>query len=1075
MSDQVEEVWSGWKLIKVPEGAGGAEARHRQHLINRRRHQMAVLELLQKAHPGLVRGQYGVKVLPETTQQWEETLQTTDSGSVVEMRNKINFLSLGLRRGQQELGWEVVVPAPLHLVRPAASVFTPSSFEAMSYYRDWCRYADYAIQQADFQALLLHDNADQGHRRFEPEMISWGLFLYCVMTRDSLLGTKFLNSLPLATSTLAVYKSFAWLVLHEMVPGDMPGKVPPRSRWHLGVSTLAVLMRHIEQFGHPGEKVNGYQQAKMLTKTSWLHFCRAIGAKALTLSECQEHAATAFRLHVPAYLVNSALGKQQGTSLAEARWQQLLCGGYRVHAKQEANQVSDEATVVETGLPPMATKQLGRDQPLYEGRKLLKLLHDILYKRREEKRLGYGQLARELENAVTASQQMAPIVECLCRWLLFLHRTKKRKQSTLYKYLGISMPLLQAMGDTLVDQDRLAILVEAYQCVVEQAKTEKNRSYRWTVLRSFHTFLVADLGLANVYMEFSGDGAAVSHHADANCLSEEEYRQVSGYLASQAASAMGAIRYWIFVLGFRAGLRIGEALSIQLDDILLNQMLEHTDVTLLIRNNAYVAIKSHDSRRQLPLHYLLTETELDDFKAFVIKRHSVATHGRVMLFGEGGNSVSPLRDDIVQTEIHTGMRRITGDPSLRFHHLRHSLANYLLLSFHGVEVPWPVPQHHAALWEKVVNGPSRSGLYFIAQVMGHASPEVTLRSYLHFNCLLSDHYCHQKSNSVEGSLPSHAIAQLEALDRLIEVKSATLRKWQERFGERPPLWLQKAFPMCPLIDVEQQDVMPYPALPDKVLLERQGLSELSLEQIAAALDLLHKRSFEDVERIFNLRDGEAEGLISCAVRVLTARTRQGKSAFRHYRLTKGKQPAASNSAPPRFPMPHSLAERPVAYAMYQAIWSQWFEHHPDVLRKHLRFFYRYHRATDGHVWIRDVDDGLDFVSWVVSLDAGVKAVIEVIPSALSSLPAKKQLSEWKKRLPSHYHKVEWQLKSMGSRFNKPLGTGNVKFYVVNQNKRSHSGYPARYVLVLACIVMAAVARHEQQNKPLQEKKRIRSL
>ena len=52
-TDHIEEVWSGWKLIQVPEGAGGAEARHRQHLLNRRRHQMAVLELLQETYPGL--------------------------------------------------------------------------------------------------------------------------------------------------------------------------------------------------------------------------------------------------------------------------------------------------------------------------------------------------------------------------------------------------------------------------------------------------------------------------------------------------------------------------------------------------------------------------------------------------------------------------------------------------------------------------------------------------------------------------------------------------------------------------------------------------------------------------------------------------------------------------------------------------------------------------------------------------------------------------------------------------------------------------------------------------------------
>lgn len=182
------------------------------------------------------------------------------------------------------------------------------------------------------------------------------------------------------------------------------------------------------------------------------------------------------------------------------------------------------------------------------------------------------------------------------------------------------------------------------------------------------------------------------------------------------------------------------------------------------------------------------------------------------------------------------------------------------------------------------------------------------------------------------------------------------------------------------------------------------------------------------------------------------------SAFRHYRLTKGKQPAPNNFAHPRLAMPRSLAERPVANAMYQAIWSRWFSHHPDELRRHLRFFYRYHRATDGHVWIRDADDGLAFVSWVLGLDARIRAVVEVTPSSRSSLSETQQLSEWKKRLPSHQHKVEWRSKPSGNRFSKPLGTGNVTFYVVNENKRSRSGYPVRYVLVMACIVMAAFAR-----------------
>ncbi|AVI61507.1 tyrosine-type recombinase/integrase [Halomonas sp. GFAJ-1] len=1060
MSDHILEVWSGWKLIQVPDGAGGAEARHRQHLVNRRRHQMAVLELINETHPGLVHGERNINVPPDTSQQWEEALQAGDNRSVVEIRNKMNFLSLGLSRGQRELCWDVRVPSPLHLIRPAASPFTPSSFKRVSVYRDWCRHADLVIQQPAFQALLLHGNGKTGHRRLEPDMISWGLFLYYVMTNDSLLGSQHVSALPLATRTLAIHESSAWLVLHETVPDGMPGKkrVLPRSRWQLGVPALAVLMRHIHQFGHP-KRCDGYQQARAYTQTAWLHFCGALKAEKMSLSAFREAATTALRLSVPAYLVNSANGKHPGTSIAEERWQQLLTGGYVEHTKPKAEQ-GDKCTAAGPGLTARDTVRHARDQPLYEGRALLKSLHDMLYKRRNQKRLKFADLSRELESAVVASQRMAPIIECLCRWLLFLHQKQKRKQSTLYKYLGVSMPLLQTMGNTPIDQDRLEALVESYQLLVEQAKTEKNRHYRWSVLRSFHSFLVIDQGVASVSMALADGESAAAHHADANCVSEVEYRLIASHLASRMTNIMGQIRYWIFVLGFRAGLRIGEALSIQLDDVLLHPEMESTDVTLLIRNNTYVGIKSHDSRRQLPLHHLLTDTELEGFKAFVANRYAVASHGRVMLFGEGGGSVAPLHDDQVQAEIHEAMRRITGDYSLRFHHLRHSLANYLLLSFHGVEITWTTPVHHDALWEQLSGGPTRSGLYFIAQLMGHASPDVTLRSYLHFTCLLLDHYCHKQSVSVDNCIPNHAIAQLESLVNVIQIKPATLRKWKERYGEKPPLWFQKAFPKCSVIDVTKQPLTPYPELPKKVLLERQGLSQLSLEQVAAAMDALYQWGFDDVEHIFNLCEGEAERLTSCAQRVLTVPTRRGKSAFRHYQMTKGKQPTPSSRAHPRLPMPHSLAERPVINAMYEAIWSRWLKQHPDELRKQLRFFYRYHRATDGHVWIRNADDGLAFVSWVLSLNARVKAFIEITPSVQSPLSGLQQLSEWKKRLPSHQHKVEWQSKPPGNRFSKPLGTGNVTFYVANENKRSRSGYPVRYVLVMACIVMATVAQHD---------------
>ena len=123
---------------------------------------------------------------------------------------------------------------------------------------------------------------------------------------------------------------------------------------------------------------------------------------------------------------------------------------------------------------------------------------------------------------------------------------------------------------------------------------------------------------------------------------------------------MGESLSEIPVLGFRAGLRIGEALSIQLDDA-AHQEVQNTYVTLPVRNNEYVGVKSHDfNGGQLPLHYLLTDSELEALKTF-IERQEVTLHGRVMLFGEGSGSVAPLRDDEVQADLDEAMRRITGD------------------------------------------------------------------------------------------------------------------------------------------------------------------------------------------------------------------------------------------------------------------------------------------------------------------------------------------------------------------------------------------------------------------------------
>ncbi|MGE4533199.1 tyrosine-type recombinase/integrase [Halomonas sp.] len=1057
MSELFRSVWEGWNLLVLPEAAGGAEARRRQQLRQRQQGQLEVLAQVNEYHPGLVSGECDITVPDELPQQWVDHILSKAGASAAASRHKLNFLVQGLRQGERQLGWKVRVPAPMHHVQPEASPFTPDALVRLNAYRDWCCLVEEGLKTDQFHDLLQHGNGLKGHRRLESEHISWGLLMYLAITRDGLLARKAVNSLPLAAATLATYGGTSWCLLHESPPEDLPEPVPPRSRWLLGASTLAVLMRHLDRYGDPQQqaKIPSYKTAKEFSATAWSAFCRAVGAdKSMTLPACQAMAATALRLHVPRYLVDSALGKHAVTSIDESRWQQLLLGGYVQHSGLAEDE--EERPPLPGSQPAEPDMPLERDQPIYKARELLAGLRGWLSPTRETKRRTNASITARLEETLAETWRMVPIAEWICRWLYYLHVDMKRKQSTLHTYLGSALPILKYIGDTPLSPSRLTELVEAYQQVIEEGKTEKNRHYRWTVLHGFHNFLVSELGLAKVKMEFVGSGAGVTYHADANILSETEYQLVAERLKLMDPSILGKIRYWVFVLGFRAGLRIGEALSIQVCDVQLKKRVPDTDVVLLVRDNEYVANKSYSSRRQLPLHHLLTEEELGPFKYYVINRQEMSRHSRVMLFGEGGESLAPLRDDKVSPAIHEVMRRVTGDPSVRFHHLRHSLANNLLLAFHGIPAPWAAPAHLNALWHEVTGGVvSRQGLHFIAQVMGHSSPDVTLRSYLHCTEWLMGHYLQHEPHSVEGARRPSPAVELEALAELLGLKPARVRKWKQRYGDRPAIWIRKAFPACPIVDVDDREPEPFPTLMDIQPVVHDRLHHLSLESLECLIDARYRYSSEELEQIFTLRAGEVKRLKQAERSVLLLPTRTGSGTYRHCRATKGKQRIDVKTGLPRLTRPSAVWKRRIINALYRSIWECWYEQNPDLLFEQLRYFYQYHRAAEGHVWIRDVDAGMRFVSWVLSLDPGVRANIEITPSARSSLTAKQQLIEWKKRLPSQRHKVEWSTKRPGRRYANELGTGNVAFWVFKDEKKRLSVHPVSYVLVIACIVMVA--------------------
>ena len=159
-------------------------------------------------------------------------------------------------------------------------------------------------------------------------------------------------------------------------------------------------------------------------------------------------------------------------------------------------------------------------------------------------------------------------MHALSLWAIQLHR-EKLKNSTIYRYLSaIGGPLFLTVGGSGIHSKGALELSKAYDEVLKQKVNLKAKRYCQVVLSRFHRFLGQFCGFPPIAIGGKGN-LFVADNADANMLCEKEYALIRAAILESGPSSMADICHWIFVLGYRAGLRISEALSIQLADVFM--------------------------------------------------------------------------------------------------------------------------------------------------------------------------------------------------------------------------------------------------------------------------------------------------------------------------------------------------------------------------------------------------------------------------------------------------------------------------------------------------------------------------
>ncbi|PPK73894.1 site-specific recombinase XerD [Methylobacter tundripaludum] len=801
--------WSGWPftvLGKRPES--GLKLRYYLNRQKRHRLQQHVMEVVLEHAPGLAYGEKGTEVSEETINVILKAIEDKQAG--YSLKHARNFFVQGIDRGNKQGLWSINTPAPVMTIRRKPALFQPDNFNRLPRIR---------IVQKAFQKTLTDANffssADLYLERLEgkprlkskptAKQLRGGQILLSALLYGGLVDLKSLRLLPSHAALCQVTKDLYWIDLMANVtirlePGEERTATEKRMslrpeksllrRWFPDAITELLLLRwQSDQLGAfpllDGMNCESEDYCSYLIRQFLMSLDIENSKSPIKLSELVQGAVTLNALRLPSFLVAYAQNKYDTSSLPAPAW-------YRLHSgfRGEVTNVellSPEPDTFQANLTATPLFQDSVSIARFDQYALYKNLIKSLSISRSEKIKPHSQAISLVEQFLEGHQgQIAPPLFRLCQWAIEMYRNgshikARLAASTIPKYLGQVQDIIHHLGTDDPLQCETEELVEVYQTLINQAKSDKARFYRLGRIREFQLFLTK-LGYPEKLnlSDLSGGGRS-SAEVDANYLNEVEFQQSLNELnrIETFNPRLTRVRRLVLILGYRCGLRRTEAWKLRIRDI------QGTHAPMLyVLGTTHKTVKSTNSIRQLPLKSLLNAKELEELMTWSRQRHleeglADSMTNNAFLFSHEGNGNGLIKEALIFPVLHTVLRAVTGDSSIRYHHLRHSFANNQLMRC--MQINFPAASRRLAESVDILNKPADNSLFALAPIhltrkhlfqvsnlLGHGSPDMTLKHYIH----LCDWMLMQTLNSHKDSeLPIETVSIISGLTRANLIKS----------------------------------------------------------------------------------------------------------------------------------------------------------------------------------------------------------------------------------------------------------------------------------------------------------------
>lgn len=989
--------WTRWPLVRLPEKAdAGPGARRYNRAQSWRALQIQVLEWIATINPEAAAGQADLDFLDDHVRLIQDFISTKEGWNAGEQRKANNFLHQCLKRARDELGWRVNPPPRVMPLPKPANPFTLSAVTAVY---------DFQVELEVFQKTLFKDwDPGTGDKAL---LRRWGRLLYSAVALGGLLDRYALVSLTQSINKVQRYGGEVWIDLFD-VKDVTQGKRVLR-RWYPDpVSLLLISEFQVSpQFQKLDEAIHWCFKALAAFRGS-MGFSGAI----YEARKWHGRACTWMAMSLPAYLVRYACGEQRSTSFKPEVWLRILHGKPVPVIVDTNDSTPIESNPNDYAVIERAASLKNRSLKTKPGhgdiRRAYQKFYQALTRQKDVAGKSESELVRGevITRIVEAENEVGPcgmVLEALVAWIKKKLKDKQLVRSSAAQYFS---SIGRELVDRLGKEDLRNLSEEEFEAVygeiIDGADKTATKQAKAMQLQQFHQFMTVTYGVVPLQFQFSEELGFVVD-ADAGFLTEAEYQLVLNRLKMAAVNVKSEIVMIAFVLGYRCGCRINECAHIKLDDLQYVGMNDQGSepaglqdlppMALLLRGNAYNRLKTTDSRRSLPLYLFLNTDEQRLLMEFHRKQCLKVGHkieGR-FLFSTLPDLHSPIGLKLIYDLVHPVMREITGNPDIRFHHLRHSFANHLMAAMSGHEPPSPLPSHwmvtdgdrgviQALLPSK--GHPSRLALFQIADWLGHVSPQMTLCQYVHVcDWMLREELAALSFDDVRVGLAwekrfvQHFDLQ-QAVTGLSGGSAGGYRVKKTRYGSVIS-WIAARLKIP-----DQAKALGAYATPviHEALHRDPRLrmpSQLSFDEWMTTWRMLkNKVLLRHIESIYYMQPGCTRRITKVLRSVFWRRgQRGGYTAVHKPKTSRGTGQATQKYFDDHgfiFPWVRSHAEYSLAKATYEKLMAK-FKNDPDRVQRTLRYFHENYRVEDGHILLNQD----------ATANEMQKLIAEIIPQGLS--------------------------------------------------------------------------------------------